>query len=105
MGRDIIALHDCDIVNYERQLLARLCYPVAHPNLGFEFCKGYYARVTNAMHGRVTRLFMNPLIRSVQGMAPGTPFLDFVDSFRYPLAGEFAMDANSCCQSSASDGA
>lgn len=91
---DVIALHDCDIVNYERQLLARLCYPVAHPNLGFEFCKGYYARVTTAMHGRVTRLFMNPLIRSVQGMAPGTPFLDFLDSFRYPLAGEFAMDAN-----------
>jgi glucosyl-3-phosphoglycerate synthase len=91
---DVIALHDCDIVNYERQLLARLCYPVAHPNLGFEFCKGYYARVTTAMHGRVTRLFMNPLIRSVLGMAPGTPFLEFLDSFRYPLAGEFAMDAN-----------
>jgi glucosyl-3-phosphoglycerate synthase len=91
---DVIALHDCDIVNYERQLLARLCYPVAHPNLGFEFCKGYYARVTTAMHGRVTRLFMNPLIRSVRGMSPGTPFLEFLDSFRYPLAGEFAMDAN-----------
>jgi glucosyl-3-phosphoglycerate synthase len=91
---DVIALHDCDIVNYDRQLLARLCYPVAHPNLGFEFCKGYYARVTTSMHGRVTRLFMNPLIRSVQGMAPGAPFLQFLDSFRYPLAGEFAMDAN-----------
>jgi glucosyl-3-phosphoglycerate synthase len=91
---DVIALHDCDIVNYERQLLARLCYPVAHPNLGFEFCKGYYARVTTTMHGRVTRLFMNPLIRSVEGMAPGTPLLKFLDSFRYPLAGEFAMDAN-----------
>jgi len=44
---DVIALHDCDIVNYDRQLLARLCYPVANPNLGFEFCKGYYARVTS----------------------------------------------------------
>jgi len=91
---DVIALHDCDIVNYDRQLLARLCYPVAHPNLGFEFCKGYYARVTTTMHGRVTRLFMNPLIRSMEGMAPGTPFLEFLDSFRYPLAGEFAMDVN-----------
>jgi glucosyl-3-phosphoglycerate synthase len=91
---DVIALHDCDIVNYDRQLLARLCYPVAHPNLGFEFCKGYYARVTTTMHGRVTRLFMNPLIRSMEGMAPGTPFLKFLDSFRYPLAGEFAMDVN-----------
>lgn len=91
---DVIALHDCDIVNYDRQLLARLCYPLAHPNLSFEFCKGYYARVTDRMHGRVTRLFMSPLIRSIEGMAPGTPFLRYLDSFRYPLAGEFAMDIN-----------
>jgi glucosyl-3-phosphoglycerate synthase len=91
---DVIALHDCDIVNYDRQLLARLCYPVTHPHLGFEFCKGYYARVTDRMHGRVTRLFMAPLIRSLEGMAPGNPFLRYLDSFRYPLAGEFAMDIN-----------
>lgn len=88
----MIALHDCDIVNYDRQLLARLCYAIAHPNLSFEFCKGYYARVTDRMHGRVTRLFMTPLIRALDGMAPGAPFLRYLDSFRYPLAGEFAMD-------------
>ena len=29
----MIALHDCDIVNYDRQLLARLCYAIAHPHL------------------------------------------------------------------------
>ena len=29
------ALHDCDIVNYDRQLLARFCYPVTHPHLAF----------------------------------------------------------------------
>jgi len=91
---DVIALHDCDIVNYDRQLLARLCYPVAHPNLGFEFCKGYYARVTDRMHGRVTRLFLTPLVRALQSMAPQTPFLSFLDSFRYALAGEFCMDSN-----------
>ena len=90
----VIALHDCDIVNYDRRMLARLVYPVAHPNLGFEFCKGYYARVTDRMHGRVTRLFMTPLIRAMENMAPSTPFLRFVDSFRYPLAGEFAMKVN-----------
>ena len=91
---DVIALHDCDIVNYERQLLARLCYPVAHPNLGFEFCKGYYSRVTDRMHGRVTRLFVTPLLRALESMSPAAPFLKFLDSFRYPLAGEFAMDVN-----------
>jgi glucosyl-3-phosphoglycerate synthase len=88
----MIALHDCDIVNYDRQMLARLCYAVAHPHLPFDFCKGYYARVTDRMHGRVTRLFMSPLIRALEGMAPGNPYLRFLDSFRYPLAGEFAMD-------------
>jgi glucosyl-3-phosphoglycerate synthase len=46
------------------------------------------------MHGRVTRLFMTPLIRAMENMAPSTPFLRFVDSFRYPLAGEFAMQVN-----------
>src|SRR5215510_8476176 len=31
----MVALHDCDIVTYGRELLARLFYPVAHPALGF----------------------------------------------------------------------
>ncbi len=91
---DVIALHDCDIVNYSRNMLARLVYPVANPNLSFEFCKGYYARVTSKMHGRVTRLFMTPLLRALEGMAPAAPYLRFLDSFRYPLAGEFAMQTN-----------
>jgi glucosyl-3-phosphoglycerate synthase len=91
---DVIALHDCDIVNYDRRMLARLVYPVAQPNLGFEFSKGYYARVTDRMHGRVTRLFVTPLIRAMENMVPSAPFLRFIDSFRYPLSGEFAMDVN-----------
>ena len=91
---DVIALHDGDIVNYDRQLLARLCYPVVHPHLAFEFCKGYYARVTDRVHGRVTRLFVTPLIRSMLDIAPAASFLRFLDSFRYALAGEFAMDVN-----------
>jgi len=56
----VIVLHDCDILSYDREFLARLCYAVVNPNLGYEFCKGYYARVTNKMHGRVTRLFVTP---------------------------------------------
>ncbi len=91
---DVIALHDCDIVSYDRQLLARLCYPVAHPNLGFEFCKGFYSRVTDRMYGRVARLFVTPLIRALESIPPRAEFLQFLDSFRYPLAGEFAMDVN-----------
>lgn len=91
---DVIALHDCDILNYDRHFLARLCYPVVNPSLDYEFCKAFYARVTDRMHGRVTRLFMTPLLRALGGMAPNTPLLDFLDSFRYCLAGEFAMKAS-----------
>jgi glucosyl-3-phosphoglycerate synthase len=91
---DIIALHDCDIRNYDKDLLARLCYPVANPNLGFEFCKGFYARVSNKLHGRVTRLFFTPLVRALQTLMPLAPFLRYLDSFRYPLSGEFAMRAD-----------
>ena len=91
---DVIALHDCDIVNYQRDLLSRLVYPVANPQLAFEFCKGYYARVTDRMHGRATRLFLTPLVRALKDMAPVAPFLQFLDSFRYALAGEFSMQAN-----------
>jgi len=87
----VIALHDCDILSYDREYLARLCYPVANPNLGYEFCKGYYSRVTDRLHGRVTRLFMTPLLRSLQQLVGPHPLLTFLDSFRYPLAGEFAM--------------
>ena len=91
---DVIALHDCDIVNYSRALLARLCYPVANPNLDYVFCKGYYSRVTNKMHGRVTRLLVTPLVRSLQSLRGEHRFLRFIDSFRYPLAGEFAMSTD-----------
>ncbi len=88
----VIALHDCDILTYDRRLLARLCYPTANPNLKYEFCKGYYSRVTDKMHGRVSRLLVTPLLRSLIKIHGHFPLLDFLDSFRYPLAGEFSMD-------------
>ncbi|HEX5339187.1 MAG TPA: glycosyl transferase [Gallionella sp.] len=88
---NVIALHDCDIVTYSRELLARLCYPVANPALDYVFCKGYYSRVSNKMNGRVTRLLVTPLVRSLRQLVGQHDFLVFIDSFRYPLAGEFCM--------------
>lgn len=90
----VIALHDCDIVSYTRDLLARLCYPVAHPNIGFGFCKGYYSRISDQMHGRVTRIFVTPLIRALKESLGSNQFLEYLDSFRYILAGEFSMDVD-----------
>jgi glucosyl-3-phosphoglycerate synthase len=87
----VIALHDCDIVDYDRSLLGRLVYPVANPHTTYEFCKGYYSRVTDRMHGRVTRLFFTPFIRALMKMLGPLSFLSYMDSFRYALAGEMAL--------------
>jgi glucosyl-3-phosphoglycerate synthase len=87
-----IVLHDCDILTYDRMLLARLCYPLTDPSLGYEYTKGYYSRVTDRLHGRVTRLFVTPLVRSLIQIIGAVPYLRYIDSFRYPLAGEFAME-------------
>ena len=87
----IVAVHDCDIVNYSRELLARLCYPLAHPNLGFDVCKGYYARVSDRLHGRVMRLLFTPLVRALKRIIGAHPLLVYFETFRYPLAGEVAL--------------
>ena len=87
----VVALHDCDILTYDREMLARLCFPVMSTTLDYEFCKGFYSRVTDRMHGRVTRLFVSPLIRALKKILGDIPLLDYLDSFRYPLAGEFSL--------------
>ncbi len=90
-----VALHDCDISTYDRSLLARLLYPVAHPRFNYEFCKGFYARVADGkLNGRVSRLLVSPLIRTMKKVTGAHPYLDYLDSFRYPLAGEFSMRAD-----------
>ncbi|MEM8807315.1 MAG: glycosyl transferase [Cyanobacteria bacterium P01_G01_bin.38] len=89
---DAIALHDCDITTYDRSLLARLLYPVANPQFDYRFCKGYYARVSeNQLKGRVTRLLVTPLLRALKLTLGPTEYLDFLDSFRYALSGEFSL--------------
>jgi glucosyl-3-phosphoglycerate synthase len=87
----VIAFHDCDIVNYSRAMVARLCYPVTTPHSEFEFCKGFYSRYTTKMYGRATRLFFTPFIRALEKILGYLPFLVYMDSFRYALAGEIAM--------------
>lgn len=85
------ALHDCDIVNYTREVPARLFYPIVHPALDFEFNKGFYSRVTTKLHGRATRLLYTPLINALAKVYGGNRYLDYMDSFRYSLSGEFSF--------------
>ena len=87
-----VALHDCDILTYDRSLLARLIYPVANPQFNYEFCKGFYARVADGkINGRVSRLLITPLLRALKRVVGHNDYLEYMDSFRYPLAGEFSF--------------
>ena len=86
-------LHDCDIVDYDLDLLDRLCLPMAHPSLDFDYCKAYYARVTDRMHGRVVRLLVSPLLKALISVLGYDKYLVYMSSFRYPLAGEFAISS------------
>lgn len=88
----IVASHDTDILSYERGLLWRLCYPVAHPEMPYRFAKGYYGRVGDRMYGRVTRLLVLPLIQAFMEEQGRSPLLDHLEGFRYPLSGEFCAD-------------
>ncbi len=87
-----VALHDCDILTYDKSLLARLIYPVANPRFNYKFCKGYYARVVDGkINGRVSRLLVTPLLQALKKVYGENDYLNYIDSFRYPLAGEFSF--------------
>ena len=97
---DVIALHDCDIITYDRLLLGRLIEPTANPNNDFEFCKGYYARISPTemeMKGRTTRLFVAPFVEALANIMDNRDhsmleqFFRYHRTFRYPLAGEFSF--------------
>lgn len=89
---DVIALQDCDIRTYHRHMLTRLVYPMV-ADFQFEFAKAFYPRFTGQLNGRVTRLFFTPLIRALQDAGVHSPFLRYLDSFRYGLSGEIAVTA------------
>lgn len=89
---EVMAIHDCDILTYTRDMLARLVYPVANPNFSYQVAKGYYPRTDGIkLNGRVTRLLVSPLLIALKRVIGDRDYIDFLRSFRYPLSGEFAM--------------
>ena len=90
-----IVLHDADIINYNREFVAKLLYPIVHPQLNFYFNKGYYARINlekRTMHGRVYRLFVRPLLDTLmRDVQYESDILEYMQAFRYTLSGEFAF--------------
>ncbi len=88
----VMAIHDCDILTYTNELLARLVYPVANVSFPYQLAKGYYARVgQDRLNGRVSRLLVSPLLIALKKVIGDRDYIDYLRSFRYPLSGEFAM--------------
>ncbi len=84
---EYVVCHDADTKSYTAAHVTKLLYPLA---TGHEFSKGYYARVENdRLYGRLFRLFYTPLVRALDA-AHDDPVVDYLDAFRYGLAGEFA---------------
>jgi len=88
---EVVALHDSDIITYSEEMLSRLLYPIVNPHMPYDFSKGFYARFSTKMHGRVTRLFLIPLLESISKVFGEHSLISYLKSFRYHLAGEFAL--------------
>lgn len=88
---DYMAFLDADIVNFRREMLARLVLPALDPIVDFDFVKAYYARFSDRLHGRVTRLFVSPLLAAFRRLIGDDPYIRYLAAFRYPLSGEFAV--------------
>jgi glucosyl-3-phosphoglycerate synthase len=88
---EYIAFQDADVVNFRREMLARLVLPAVDPTVDFDFVKAYYARVSDRLHGRVTRLLLTPLLAAFTRLMGDDPYIRYLSSFRYALSGEFAL--------------
>jgi glucosyl-3-phosphoglycerate synthase len=88
---DYMAFFDADVINFRREMLARLVLPALDPIVDFDFVKAYYARFSDRLHGRVTRLFVSPLLAAFRRLIGDDPYIRYLAAFRYPLSGEFAV--------------
>jgi glucosyl-3-phosphoglycerate synthase len=85
---EYVVVHDADTKTYDESHVPKLLFPLAR---GMAFSKGYYARVENdRLYGRLFRLLYRPMIEALSH-GNDAAVLDFLGSFRYALAGEFAV--------------
>lgn len=88
---EYVVFHDADAETYSKRHVNRLLFPL---DRGYSFVKGYYARIErNQLYGRLFRLFYAPLVRALAEHQPA-PIVEYLDAFRYALAGEMAMTAS-----------
>lgn len=92
-----IALHDADIITYDRSYPLKLLFPLLEPEFGIAFTKAYYARISSEprkINGRVTRLFVAPLLHSLMDVWGHRDYISYLSAYRYPLSGEFALTSD-----------
>lgn len=85
---DYVVLHDADTETYSELHIKKLLFPLEQDH---SFAKGYYARIErNQLYGRLFRLFYVPLVRALADWQ-SDPIVEYLEAFRYALAGEMAM--------------
>lgn len=86
----LIVTLDADIQNFTPQFLLTLLFPLVH--CGAKFNKAYYSRHSNtALFGRITRLFVFPLLTVLQQQQPSHDLINYLAAFRYSLSGDIAL--------------
>ncbi|MDJ0536242.1 MAG: glucosyl-3-phosphoglycerate synthase [Xenococcaceae cyanobacterium MO_207.B15] len=95
---EAIALHDADIITYDKSYPLKLLYPLLEKEFGIAFNKAYYARLSGnypqKMNGRVVRLFVTPLLSALTEIFGYRQYLRYLTAYRYPLSGEFALTSD-----------
>lgn len=94
LDEEYVVVHDADTRTYSPAFVNRLLFPIAN---GHEFSKGYYARVEDdTLYGRLFRLFFRPLVRALADSTESheAGIVEYLDAFRYALAGEFAATSD-----------
>ena len=91
---EVVGLFDADIRTFSPAYPERMLRPLLDASLGVAYVKAFYSRLsleTRSLHGRATRLFVGPLLTSLEQIFGPMPYLRYLQSYRYPLAGEFAF--------------
>jgi glucosyl-3-phosphoglycerate synthase len=94
---EVVGLFDADIRTFGSAYPERMLRPLLDRSHGIAYVKAFYSRLsleTQALQGRATRLFVGPLLASLEQVFGPLPYLRYLQSFRYPLAGEFAFTSD-----------
>ena len=91
---EVVGLFDADIKTFKPSYPSRMLQPLLDPSYGISYVKAFYSRLSlenHSLQGRATRLFVGPLLTSLEQVLGESPFIKYLQAFRYPLAGEFAF--------------